>query len=274
LFPYGGRVGSVALLATLAAAASEGGARLEVAGHVVSTTPLLEVRVVVSNQGDATAMPLDVVGELGGQTRRARVTAGVGPGQEAAVVLGFAMTGIRPGRHALTLLLEHPIDGAPDAAGNPPVESQRAFIVLAVGARPGPAVRVEPHDIPLDVRAELPVTLESLDGAAHTVRLRVLTARGLRVPGAAREVRVPARASVSVRVPVMRSGAPRGSRHGVLVVAQPLDGDLERQAVATATVDVAPDPSLLPRLRVPLLGLALALLLLSGFAELRRRPGA
>jgi hypothetical protein len=57
-------------------------------------------------------------------------------------------------------------------------------------------------------------------------------------------------------------------------VAQPLDGDLERQSVAAATVDVAPDPSLLPRLRVPLVGLALALLLLSGFAELRRRPGA
>jgi hypothetical protein len=271
LSPFGGRAVAVSLLATLLAAASEGGARLEVAGEVVATTPRLEVRVLVSNGGDATAMPLEVAGELAGERRRARVVAGVGPGEEAAVVLDFATAGIRPGRHVLTLLLEYPVEGARDAAGNPPVESQWAFVILAIGARPGPAVRVGPADISVDVRSELPVTLESLDGRAHEVRLRVLPARGLRVPDPVPDVKVPAQGSVSVAVPLMRSGAPRGSHHEVLIVAEPLGGTLEQQSVALAAVDVAPDPALLPRIRVPLLGLALALLFLSGFAELRRR---
>jgi hypothetical protein len=273
LFRSGSSAAAAALLATLLTAPVEGGARLEVSGQVVATAPRLEVRVVVSNHGDATAMPLEVVGELAGETRKARVVAGVAPGEEAAVVLDFA-NGMRPGRHALTLLLEHPVEGAPDAAGNRPVESQRSCVLLAIGARPGPAVRLEAGDVSLDARAVLPVTLESVDGAAHSVRLRVLTARGLRAPGPAPEVGVPARGSVSVEVPVVRSGASRGSRHGVLIVAETLDGDLAQEAVATAAVEVVPDPSLLPRNRGPVLVLALALLSVSGLAELRRRRRA
>jgi hypothetical protein len=71
----------------------------------------------------------------------------------------------------------------------------------------------------------------------------------------------------------VRSGAPRGSRHAVLVVAEALDGPLARTSVLAAPVEVAPFPSLLPRLHVPLalLGLALvvAALLVEAFRRLR-----
>jgi hypothetical protein len=267
----GSRVAAAGLLATVLAADVEAGARLEVSGEVVATAPRLEIRVVVSNRGDATALPLEVTGELGGEKRTARVVAGVGPGQQASVILDFDITSARPGRHVLTLRLEHPLEGAPDAAGNRPRESQVAFLVIALGAPPGPAVRLEPGDVSLDAVGRLDVTLESLDGATHPVRLRVLTPRGLRAPGSGREVEVPAEGPVSVGLPIARSGASRGSRHDVLVVAESLDGDLERQAVATATVNVAPDPSVVPRLRGPLLVLALALLSGAALAELRRR---
>ena len=175
------------------------------------------------------------------------------------------------GIHALTLLLEHPIGGMPDAGGNPPVESQRAYLLLALGAHPDPAVRVDPAVASLDVVGGLPVRLASADGNAHRVRLRVLTARGLRAPGPPVEVDVPATGSVSVTAPLARAGASRGTRHGVLVVAETMGGPLARTSVAVASVDIAPDPSLLPRLRVPLLALGLALLAVAALLEVRRR---
>jgi hypothetical protein len=71
----------------------------------------------------------------------------------------------------------------------------------------------------------------------------------------------------------MRAGAARGSRHAVLLVGESVDGSLARTTVSVAPVEVAPDPSLLPRLRTALLvvgGLLVALAL--GFeAFLRTR---
>ena len=234
-------------------------------------TPRLEVRVVVANHGDEAAAPLVVVGELLGEQRQARVVGGVAPGQDAAVVLDFPVSPPRPGRHVLTLLLEYPVGGVPDAGGNRPVESQRAYLLLALGANPEPAVQLDPGPASIDIKGELPVRLESADGEAHRMLLRVVTARGLRAPSPPIEVEVPATGSVTVAVPLARAGASRGTRHGALVVAETIDGPLARTSVGVATVEVAPDPALLPRLRGPLLILALALLALAALAEARRR---
>ncbi len=258
---------------------------LEVTGEIVSRSPRLEVRVVIANPGDEPAVPLDVAGELFGQHAEARVVRGVPAGGEAAVILGFDGTEARPGLHALTLLLEHPVGGASDAVGNRPVESQRAFLPLTIGPAPAPAVTIQiecAEGVPtapcvtlIDVRGAVPVRLSSADGEAHEVSVRVLTARGVRP---ASGPVVPATGVVSVLVPLVRAGAPRGSRRGVLVLAEmsaeTAAGALARTAVATAVVEIAPDPSLLPRLRLPLLGLGLALLAVAAVVEWRQKGRA
>jgi hypothetical protein len=166
---------------------------LEVTGSVVSVAPRLEVRVVVTNRGDRAAMPLEVTAELLGERQEARLPEGVPAAGEGAVILAFSPAGARPGTHALTLLLEYPVEGQPDAAGNPPVVSQRAWLLLALGASPGEAVRLAAEPLSLDVRGGLAVRLESADGEPHRVRLRALPARGLRTEGEGVEVEVPAR---------------------------------------------------------------------------------
>lgn len=246
-------------------------ARLEVSGEVVGRSPRLEVRVIVSNHGDDEARPLEVVGELLGEHREARVVRGVAPGAQVAVILDFDPSPVRAGLHALTLLLEHPIGGASDAAGNRPVASQRAFLLLALGARPDPAVRIEALPASIDVQGPLEVRMGSADGERHRVRLRALPARGLRAPDPPSEITVPAGGVVSVPLRLVRAGAARGSRHGVVVVAETLDGPLARTSVVAATVDVDADPAILPRVRSPLFVLALVLLSLAAIAEMRRR---
>jgi hypothetical protein len=259
------------LLLVASATPARAEARLEVSGEVVGRAPRLEVRVLVSNRGDQAATPLTVVGELLGERREARLVRGVGPGAAEAVVLDFAPSPPRAGSHALTLLLEHPVDGGLDAAGNPPMASQRAYLLLALGARPDPAVRIEVASASIDVFGELPVRLLSADGDAHRVAVRALTARGLRVVESPEAVEVPAAGAVTLSFRLARAGAPRGTHHGVLVVAETVDGPLARTSVATAPVDVVPDPSLLPRLRGPILFVAILLLSAAALAEWRRR---
>jgi len=265
------RVGLLALTLTLAGAPAVAAARLDVEGVVVATSPRLEVRVEITNRGDRLAAPLYVVGELGGERREARLASGVAPGERRAVVLDFSAEGHRPGLHALTLLLEHPGEGPPDAAGNPPIVSGRAYLILALGARPTPAVRLSPEPLRLDVRGTLTVRLQSADAAPHRVRLRALTARGLRAEGPEPEIDVPAAGAVEAGLVLVRAGAPHGSGQGVLLVAETLSSALARTAVATATVEVVPHLAWLPRLRRPLLALAVALLASAAAVELVRR---
>ena len=229
-------------------------------GEVLATAPRLVVQVRVANHGDAAVAGVDVTGELLDQRREARLAAGMAPGSSGAVVLEFDVAGAAPGVHALTLLLEHALPGTPDAAGNPPLASQRAWLLVALGANPGPAVRLEAKPARIDVRGPLEVSLASVDGAPHRVHLRALAARGLRVDGEGALLTVPASGVATARLPLTRAGAPRGTRHGVLLVAETRDGPPLRTSVAVASVEVAPDPSLLPRLRGPLLVVALLLL--------------
>ncbi len=212
---------------------------LDVSGSVVATAPRLEVELTLTNRGDVRAGPIDVQGELFGVPRAARLSGGLAPGAAGQLTLDFDPTPPRPGLHALTLLVEHPLDGAVDAAGNPPLASQRAFLLLALGENPGEAVRIEARPLRLDVRGRLRVRLESRDGEAQRVRLRVLTARGLNPGGEPVEIAVPAQGHAMAELEVVRAGAPRGSRQALLLVAETLDGPLARTSVAAATVDVA-----------------------------------
>jgi hypothetical protein len=265
------RVSVLALGLLTAGSVARSEAVLDVSGSVVSIAPRLEVRVVVTNRGDRPAVPLVVAGVLLGERSEARLANGVAPGGSGAVLLAFALSGARSGTHALTLLLEYPVEGPPDGAGNPPVASQLAWLLLALGANPGPAVRLAADALHLDVKGDLAVRLESADGEPHRVRLRALTARGLRAEGGGVEVAVPAKGTSPAALPLVRAGAPRGSRHAILLVAEALDGPVARTAVLAVPVEVAPDPSLLPRLRTPLLVLGLVLVALALGVEGWRR---
>ena len=228
--------------------------------------------VRLRNAGDAPALPLTVEGELLGERRVARLEQGVAAGQSGEVRLAFPADLPRPGLHALTLLLEWPL-GPPAVPGAiPPTASQRAYLLLSLGATAEPAVKLEPEELLLETRDRLRVDLESADGAPHRVRVRVLTPRGLNVDGEALEAEVPAKGRASVEATLLRAGAPRGSRQGILVVATAADGALERTSVATGIVRIAPDPARLPRLR-PLMVLLIVLLLGGGLLEQVRRGG-
>jgi hypothetical protein len=244
---------------------------LDVSGSVVATAPRLEIALTLTNRGDVSAGPIDVRGELYGAPVAARLPAGLAPGAAGQVRLDFDSTPPRPGLHALTLLLEHPVAGAPDGAGNPPLASQRAFLLLAVGANAGEAVRIRAEPLGLDVRGSLRVRLESRDGERQRVRLQALTARGLRPGGDPVEIWVPAQGDATAEVEIVRAGAPRGSQHALLLVAETLDGPLARTSVAATTVAVLPDPALLPGLRLPVLVAGLALLLVALGDEIRTR---
>ena len=270
-YPRGvARAAATIALASLPAVA-RADAVLDVSGSVAATRPRLEIQLTLTNRGDVRALPVDVRGELFGQAATARLATGLAPGAAGQLTLGFDAQPPRPGTHALTLLLEHPLDGAPDGAGNPPVASQRAFLLLALGATAGEAVRIHAEPLGLDVRGSLRVRLESPDGERQRVRLQVLTARGLRTGGGPVELSVPAQGETTVEVEIVRAGAARGTRQGVLLVAEALDGPVARTSVAAAAVDVLKDPALLPGLRRPVLATGLALVLLALGHEVRTR---
>jgi hypothetical protein len=244
-------------------------ALLDVSGEVVAAAPRLSVRVTLTNRGDRDAGPIDLLGELCGETSQARLAAALRPGASADVTLEFAAAPGQPGLHALALRLDYPAPGPPDAAQNPPLESRRAFLLLAFGAHPTPAVRLRADPLELDVRGTLVVRLAASDAAAR-VALRALTPRGIRADTSAVVVDVPARGEVTALVPLVRAGAPRGSRQEVLLVAETTAEPLARSAVAFTVVHVADDRALLPRLRPPIFALGGALLALAiGYEAVR-----
>jgi len=271
-FPEGA---AAALAALLSAAPVHADAVLDVSGRVVATEPRFEVSVTLTNRGDRRARPIDVSGELDRRTSEARLAGGLEPGASALVTLGFAAPPHRPGLHALTLLLEHALDGAPDGAGNPPLASERAWLMLAIGASPAEAVRIEAFPLKFDVRGSLRVRLSSREGEAVRVRLRALAPRGLRAEEDAVDVSVPPRGAAEALVPLIRTGAARGSRQALLLVAETPDGPLARTAVAVAAVDVSPDASRVAALRPFVLAAGLMLLVVAvGYEAWRRRRTA
>ena len=242
-------------------------AALDVSGRVAATEPRLVVSVTLTNRGEPRLGPIDVVAELDGRRRDGRLPGGLGRNADGFLTLEFASAPQRPGLHALTLLVEHPLAGTPDAAGNPPLASERAFLMLAMGASPGEAVRIEAAPLDLDVRGALAVRLESRDGEAVRISLRTLPPRGLRADAEPIVVDVPARGQATASVPIVRASAPRGSRMAVLLVAETPDGPLARTSVAAAAVKVLDTPSRVAAQRPLILAAGLILLAAAALFE-------
>lgn len=150
----------------------------------------------------------------------------------------------------------------------------RCFAALALLAAGGSvsaaaatsAVRLTAADLRLTHAGELRVDLESADGRAHRVELQVAhEPSGLRPLPAVVDVPPAGRAHVALRV--FRGDAAWGTRHAVEVVA--IEGETP-VGLASATVDVAPDPALVPRLRPWLIAVGLLLLSLAVVQEWRR----
>jgi hypothetical protein len=233
----------------------------------------LQVRVDITNRGGPAAT-VTVQGELAGHYDETRLPAGVGSGATAAARLLFPQEVPRPGVYPVVLLLDY-TPAAPAGVATV-AQSQRAYLLLTLGATAAAAVRVSAPEVRLRDRALLPVVLESADGRAHRVRLRVLAPRGLNPERLQDEVAVPASGPANVSVPLLRGGVPRQSRQGLLLVAETLDGDLAQASVATSVVEVEEADDLMPRWRDPfvvaagLLLAAAALLEWRHLRELRR----
>jgi len=240
-------------------------APLEVSGALLGTDDEVRVRVDLKNTSPGRLIEVRLGGDLLGRHRgaswdRLEVEQAI----SAELAFPFASQW-RPGRHVLPLALDYRPSG-PAA----PRQSLLAYLILPIAAAPDPALLVSAPVVGLDLRSLLPVRLESADGRPHRARVRVLTPSGLVAPDPPPMVEVPAHGALTVNVPLLQGAAPPGSRQGLLIVAEALDGSLERAAVAVSAADVAPDPARLAPLRAPLLVLAGVLLLAGGLAERRR----
>jgi hypothetical protein len=265
--PSSRRAGARALAALLCAlAASRAGAavRLEVAGDVEPAEDGLLVRVDVTNKGDRPAGRIDVEGELFGHYAESSLFAGVQPGSTQSAWLHFTAAPPRPGVHALALHLRYPVIDVHQPA------SQRAFLLLALGARAESPLRVSAAPARFETAGTLRVELGASDGAAHVARVRVLAPRGLNVLET-REVTVPAGGTAQAEVPLIRTGASRGERLELIVLAATATGGVESTATALAQVELFPHRPLLPRLRIPLTVAGGLLLAAAVAAELWRR---
>ena len=230
----------------------------------------LDVRVDVRNTGEQPVFNLGVLGEVFGAREEGRHPGEIPPGKTVSVVLRFPDDAPRPGVHAVRLRLEYAEGTAPDASGNVVTVSEPACLLFARGQGAPPAVRLSASPVTIDVLGVLPVTLESPDGVAHRVRLRAVTSRAL-IAEDPEEIEVPASGTVRVEVPLRRAGALRGSRPGVWLVAEAVDGPVARTSVAAADVKIAKEPGLLPRIRVFLFVLGGLLVAGALLLELRRR---
>lgn len=268
-----------ALLAALAAvgpqAAAQGPLATELAFDVTGAVSAaedggLEVRIDLTNRGPSAAAPLTLHAELEGKYDEGRLEGETAPGAMRSIAFRFDALPTEPGVHPLALRLDFAPAGRPSEA-----LSQAAYLLVALGANPPPAVRLTVHTLELGDLDPLRVGVESADGNPHRVRLRVITPRGLNPEPPEVEADVPAAGAVLVDLPLLRAGAPRLSRQGVVVVAQTVESGPLRTSVATGTVVVKGDPAILPqeyagsRVRTWMIAAAVVLLLLAAIQEWR-----
>jgi hypothetical protein len=240
-------------------------ADLEVSGTLRQVGDELEVEATVTNRRAAAIGSMSAEAELLGQRRQAVHRDSLPPGASGRLVFHFPLEVEEPGVYPMSLLLDYSERGTSSTVAL----SQRAFLLLALGAQAEPPVRIVVPALRLRTYAKLRVGLESTDGASHRIRLRTETARGLRALNDSEDVVVPAHGSVQREVGLLRAGAPRGPQ-GLLVIAESIDGSPHRTAVATGTVEVTVDEPWLERLRTALLVAASLLLAWSAVAEIRR----
>jgi hypothetical protein len=265
--PSGLGARALAAALSLTAAAPVGAAvRLEISGDARLEGRALLLSVGLRNVGDVAATGLSVEAELAG--RRARAEAGrLEPGASRNFDLRYVSDLERPGVYAVPLSLEYRESEDTSA----PVRNELGYLLVPLGGRPVPALRVRVGTARIDELGHVPVALESADGAAHRARLSLRAPRGLNVLDPPVEVDVPAGGRASARIRVIRAGASHGSQVGVLAVAGVLDGPLQRDAVAGGTVTLRTSEPWLPPLRLPLLAVATVLICVAALIEWRRR---
>lgn len=227
-----------------------------------------EVRLRLTNRGDTPASAVRVDADLLGQHRVAAVDAAIPPGGMLPVSLRFALDDASAGVHAAALHLEYQSPRTPGAAARTLL--QPAYVLVALGENAPPAVRIDAPPARMDSVGRWRIGLESLDGAAHRVRLRAVLPRNLRAAPADVAVDVPAEGRAEQELLLFRGEAPWSSEQGAVLLAETEVEGLARASAATAVVRVGPDPALLPRLRGPLVAVMLLLLVAAAYFELRR----
>jgi hypothetical protein len=242
--------------------------RLAVGGHVDSTSPLLVV-LELHNTGPEAAVGVEVEGELRGEIDRAKRRDPIPPGARVPLALSFPRTQAAPGVHALGLTVTYA-----DAGGR--LRMQPAWLLLTLGATESatPRIAVEVPPVSIGTVTDVPVRLTSTDDAPRRVLVRLLPARGLQAPGPPVAVEVAAHSSAVAHVRLLRSGAMRPSTVGVVVLAEWDAGGRAGANAAAGTIQVEPDPALVPRLRPYLVAAGVLLLTLAAWWELRRRQPA
>jgi len=256
----------------LAGARLEAGVQLGIAGESRLDGRRLVLSVELRNTGDVAASRLRVEGELAGARAEGRAEQ-LAPGARHVFELSYGSDASRPGTYAVPLWIDFKEGSEPTA----PLRHELGYLQVPLGARPVPALRVSLQPRPLDVLGDLVVDLESADGAPHRADVRVVVPAGINLLDGPAEVAVPASGRASVRLRVIRAGAAPGTGVAVLAIAGTLDGPLQRDAVASASLPLRPRAPWLPRLRPFLLALAGILLLLATLVEwraARRRRGA
>jgi hypothetical protein len=218
------------------------------------------------NTSDERLVGVRLSGDLLGRHAEGRL-GDIEAGRRSSAVLTFPYASEwRPGRHVLPLS----IDYAAGAGSILPRVNLLAYLILPLAASAEPALRIAAPEVGLDIKSRIAVRLESADAEPHRARVRVLTPPGLVAPEPPTVMDVPARGVVTADVALLRGTAPPDSRQGILIVAEALEGPLERMAVATSSVDIAADPSRLRLVRAPLLVVALILLVAGAVAESSR----
>ena len=240
--------------------------RLQTSGAVLSGPPRVQVRVDLANLGNAPARAVSIEAELLGQRQISRLADDLPPQVAGSATFPFDVGALPAGIYPLAL---HVQCARSAVAGD--TSSQRGYLLLALGANPPPAVRLTVPTVHLDTMASVLVRIDNADLRAHRVRLRMLTPRGLQPFGPEPEVDVPRFGGVNAEMRLLRGGAPRPSRQGVVVLAETVGEEPANASAATAMVEVEADPAWMPRLRWPLLALAVLLLAAAGYAEKRRR---
>lgn len=233
--------------------------RLLVSGEVASSPGSIEVTVRLSNRGGQIKGPLTLRGQLLGHEDEAPLDRGLPSREAVEALLEFPADVPRPGVHLLFLWIES-ADRAPDGALRT-TEVETAYLLLSLGAAPSPSVRLDAQPLRLVDSGRLRLRLESADGAPHRVRLRALGPATLLLEPPAEPVAVPARGVAGATLRVLRGRSAWGSRQRALVVASPVDGALEQTNLAVASIEIAGDPAVLPRIRLPLAAAGIALLL-------------
>ena len=224
-------------------------------------TPRLQVSVVVTNRGDRAVPSLEIVGELLGQRQETQISGGIvaggaGPSSsistpdapDPACTRWCSCSSTRSRARPMPRGTRRSRAGAP---GSP----------VALGAEAEPAVRLEPKPSLLAVTGRLEVAVGERRTGPRTASAcaRSRPAACARTATAWRS-RFPREGTVIAALPLVRAGAPRGTRHDVVLVAETVDGAARPDERGHAIVEVAADPVAAAALATPDPGAGLLLL--------------